>query len=722
MKTSLCLLLLLLPILALNGVIYQVGSYNQEGMLIQGFTLQRNKAFVLDGDWNDLIGFQILDISNPAVPILEHTINNIHRLYDIELYCNRAYLAAGDLGVQILDISDPAVPVAITSLTLPADCYQLTISGNRLYAVADDHSFSVFDISNPLPVLLGTFTDYAVVDLIVEGNLAYLACRYPAFKIVNVANPPYFPVISDFADYDDAQYICKNGDLVFVSDDLNDHYLLNVANPASPILLHSFPDTWMGPACFYNNNLIITFTPNGVGARELRVYDLSEPSAPVIAATAYFQRDAYDIGINGHYLYLSTLIDGLLIYDISDFANPALISTSHIPASAIKVKLQNSFAIIADNDNRLIQMDISNPQSPRLVSQYALPHPFMDMEVVENKAYVTDSVNGLSIFELSENDPPVGSNFHLLASLPTGSYPRDLCVEGDFIYIANDEYLLIVDISLPGSPEIVSQFFLPDLYNCELLTKYGSYLYVASWGMPISIIDVSNVHSPVLAGQMGFSTVTASLEVKDHYLFQAGYSLPVLIYDLANPLQPYYLGSLPDPSSDQPMLFVEDNYLFVSFLGTNNIKCYDLSNPATPQFLWNYQWNLPTWDLEYRNGLLYTCNREQGFSILNAALLTPIDDPVLIPAFASFCCYPNPFRESAKLSYTVEKSQKVEITIYNLRGQAVRHLLSETKNAGAHTINWDGRDDNEQAVASGIYLTRFTSGNRSELKKLVRIK
>jgi flagellar hook assembly protein FlgD len=61
----------------------------------------------------------------------------------------------------------------------------------------------------------------------------------------------------------------------------------------------------------------------------------------------------------------------------------------------------------------------------------------------------------------------------------------------------------------------------------------------------------------------------------------------------------------------------------------------------------------------------------------------------------------------------------VKLSIYNQRGQLVKQLVSEGKNAGTHTVSWDGRDAKGRKVSSGIYFARLTSDQQISQKKLI---
>ena len=62
--------------------------------------------------------------------------------------------------------------------------------------------------------------------------------------------------------------------------------------------------------------------------------------------------------------------------------------------------------------------------------------------------------------------------------------------------------------------------------------------------------------------------------------------------------------------------------------------------------------------------------------------------------------YPNPFNARTAISYQVPEPGWVELTLYNMLGQPVKHLVRETQRAGTHRLFWDGTDDLQEG---GIY-------------------
>jgi flagellar hook assembly protein FlgD len=64
----------------------------------------------------------------------------------------------------------------------------------------------------------------------------------------------------------------------------------------------------------------------------------------------------------------------------------------------------------------------------------------------------------------------------------------------------------------------------------------------------------------------------------------------------------------------------------------------------------------------------------------------------------------------------------VEISIYNIKGQLVKVLVNDFKNAGEYSAIWDGRDSIGNQVSSGIYFYKLKTGNFEKTKKMILMK
>ena len=84
--------------------------------------------------------------------------------------------------------------------------------------------------------------------------------------------------------------------------------------------------------------------------------------------------------------------------------------------------------------------------------------------------------------------------------------------------------------------------------------------------------------------------------------------------------------------------------------------------------------------------------------------------------------FPNPFNPATTLSFTLPEETDIELTIFNLKGQKVTQLVSEQFAAGKHSIVWNGRDDNEKTVSSGIYFYKLKTQQNEITRKMLLLK
>ncbi len=91
-------------------------------------------------------------------------------------------------------------------------------------------------------------------------------------------------------------------------------------------------------------------------------------------------------------------------------------------------------------------------------------------------------------------------------------------------------------------------------------------------------------------------------------------------------------------------------------------------------------------------------------------------------AFALKQNYPNPFNPVTVIEFALPKGQTVALEIYNILGQRVRTLITGFREAGTHTVAWNGADDRNVNVPSGIYFYRLSAGTFTQTSKMALIR
>jgi hypothetical protein len=85
--------------------------------------------------------------------------------------------------------------------------------------------------------------------------------------------------------------------------------------------------------------------------------------------------------------------------------------------------------------------------------------------------------------------------------------------------------------------------------------------------------------------------------------------------------------------------------------------------------------------------------------------------------------YPNPFNPTTRIRFSLPQIEKVRLEVYDIQGNLVRSLVDyELYNAGNYEVEWDGRDNNGNKVASGIYFTKMHAGKFAQTKKMNLVK
>ncbi len=102
-------------------------------------------------------------------------------------------------------------------------------------------------------------------------------------------------------------------------------------------------------------------------------------------------------------------------------------------------------------------------------------------------------------------------------------------------------------------------------------------------------------------------------------------------------------------------------------------------------------------------------------SILNVSIVLP-------RVYSLSQNYPNPFNPTTMIKYSLPEAQHVTLEIYNSLGEKIRTLVNSARDAGNHTVQWDGLNSSGRSTASGMYLYKITAGKFTSVKKMLLIR
>ena len=84
--------------------------------------------------------------------------------------------------------------------------------------------------------------------------------------------------------------------------------------------------------------------------------------------------------------------------------------------------------------------------------------------------------------------------------------------------------------------------------------------------------------------------------------------------------------------------------------------------------------------------------------------------------------YPNPFNGTTLIPIKLARDADVAIQIFDLTGKRIRTLFNGRMNAGVRQVSWDGNDENNARVASGLYIFKVIVEGKSKSKSMLLIK
>jgi len=127
-------------------------------------------------------------------------------------------------------------------------------------------------------------------------------------------------------------------------------------------------------------------------------------------------------------------------------------------------------------------------------------------------------------------------------------------------------------------------------------------------------------------------------------------------------------------------------------------------------------------DKEYSRNL----GTGNGIELVKLGNSTSVQHSPVVMDFQLNQNYPNPFNPATTISFNLNKSAQVKLSIYDALGRSVTVLVDAQLSEGFHSINWNSTDYSGASVTSGVYIYKITVKSGSELfsqsKKMLLVK
>jgi len=81
---------------------------------------------------------------------------------------------------------------------------------------------------------------------------------------------------------------------------------------------------------------------------------------------------------------------------------------------------------------------------------------------------------------------------------------------------------------------------------------------------------------------------------------------------------------------------------------------------------------------------------------------------------------PNPFSDVTKIRFSIMQTTYIDLIVYDVSGRCVKVLATGLYSAGTYTVYWDGFDENNQPVPSGVYFYGLATDEFTSTRTLIK--
>ena len=250
----------------------------------------------------------------------------------------------------------------------------------------------------------------------------------------------------------------------------------------------------------------------------------------------------------------------------------------------------------------------------------------------------------------------------------------------------------------------------------------GDHAYLACDFEGLFVIDISNPDYPVEVGHISFEGDAANVHLARGHAFVAGYEDGVFVVDISDPTDPALVSTFLTPGYALDVIVDGDLAYIADHEG--GLQIADFTDLANPRYLGCIDTpNQSALDLALVGNRVCVADWKGGFHVLaQHCVPSGVPDGDLPPAAGSLYAYPNPFNPQTTLTFNLERSETVRITVFSADGRPVRVLADRVFPAGPNSASWNGRDDRGRRVPSGAYLVRLETGSGLLQSKVTLLK
>jgi len=340
---------------------------------------------------------------------------------------------------------------------------------------------------------------------------------------------------------------------------------------------------------------------------ELRIFDVDDPAAPALATSAirsggwFLGNFAKGVAVVGSYAYW--LDGGLLIYDISALTETTptimLVNPTSIIQAGQALTVVGNIAYLANGNGGIVTVDVTNPTQPVELSRLSLTGTAYDVRAVGNRAFVATYTSGIQLvdvsnpramqlietygttrswietLEVSADGSTVYTQLRdngieyfsggtdpaaFVASFPTTRDCESVTLDEDRLFVSDGYLIHALDVSDPTAISALGQVAASG--KGGMAVSAGMLFAAGGVGWSgLSVIDINELATPVLQGQIYETEVIDSLVLAVPYAFVTRRDSSVRAVKVVAPSQPFEVARAATPMQSVT-LWWQGDYLY----------------------------------------------------------------------------------------------------------------------------------------------------------------
>ena len=208
----------------------------------------------------------------------------------------------------------------------------------------------------------------------------------------------------------------------------------------------------------------------------------------------------------------------------------------------------------------------------------------LDAEIYQNTLIISAMIQGIEFYNISD-----GGQLEHIDHFTLGQNGKANCVEAidNYAYFTSRNGLYVVDISDPSDPQSLGRVDGTNGFILENLDADNNMLAVAAHADGVLMYDISNPNNLQLSATISADNAWC-VRLKDGYAYIAD-EQAISIYDISISTSPNFIYEI-ETSNAVKDIALDQSFMYVA-IGSAGVDIYDISDPANPIFLDNYNTN-----------------------------------------------------------------------------------------------------------------------------------